>query len=576
MNRVWRAGGLLLLAVAAGCALSPAVNNVPGTVSSADQHCTLRLIDGWLVDGSGSRRRRADVLLAGERVLGIVKSTARRPGPRCDAHLDVSGLVVAPGFINMLSWATESLLHDPRALSDVKQGVTLEVLGEGRSMGPFYNPQKARVSSLHSNESFEVSWKTLGGYFDLLEHSGIGVNVASFVGATTIRELVLGGANRAPSDDELIKMQMYVAQAMREGAMGVGSSLIYAPANFATTEELIGLAQEASRFGGGYISHMRSEGRALLDGVRELIEIARASNTRAEVYHLKAAGEANWPKLNAAIAEIEAARREGLAITANMYPYVVGATGLDAVMPPWVQAGGTKKWIKRLKDPKIRARVIRQMRDPTPDWENFLLGGADRALLLGFRNRALRGYVGMTLQQVAKLRGTSAEDAAIDLVIADGGRVDVAYTLMSEDNLRKKLRLPWVSFGSDAAAPAAEGMFLNHNEQPRAYGSFARVLGKYVRDEGVLGLEEAIRRMTSLPASNLGLADRGRIAKGYYADLAIFAADEINDTATFKNSHSYAKGMRHVFVNGTRVLANGLPTGALAGRIVRGPGWDGR
>ena len=462
---------------------------------------------------------------------------------------------------------------DPRALSDVTQGVTLEVMGEGRSMGPFVNAQTAKIRTPGSKAVLEATWKSLGDYFDLLDESGIGVNVASYVGATTIREYVMGGANRAPSEVELTKMRGLVAQAMREGAMGVGSSLIYAPANFATTEELAALAAEAARAGGGYISHLRSEARELLSAVRELIDIAERSGAKAEIYHLKAAGEANWRKLPQAIALVERARARGLAVTANIYPYTAAATGLDAVMPPWVQLGGIKPWVERLRDPAIRARVIKEMRDPAPDWENLLLDGAERAQLLAVRNRKLNDYVGMTLAEIANKRGVSAEDAAIDLVIADGSRLSVAYTLMSEANLQKKLRLDWVSIGSDASAPSAEGGFLYRNQHPRAYGSFARVLGRYVRELNTLELEDAVYRMTGLPADNLRLVDRGKLVPGYFADLAIFDAATISDHSTFEDSHRYATGMRHVFVNGKQAIANGRPTGALAGQTVRGPGF---
>ena len=541
--------------------------------------CSLRLAGGWVVDGSGDPGYLGDVLLSGNRILAAIDSGAREQfaateSLKCSRVLDVSGLVVAPGFINMLSWASGSLLFDPRALSDVKQGVTLEVMGEGRSMGPFFNPQPVKFRSPSGAVKFASSFRTLGDYFGLLERGGIGVNVASYVGATTIREFVVGGANRPPTDKELRRMVALVSEAMQEGAMGVGSSLIYAPASFATTDELIALSSEAARYDGGYISHLRSESGKLLPALREFIKIARESRAKAEIYHFKAAGRANWERLDVAIAEVEEARSEGLQISANIYPYTVGASGLDVTMPAWVQEGGIDDWVARLRDPKIRAEVIRQMRDPEPDWENFLLDGAENARLLGFRNYSLRRYQGMTLAEVALERGVSPEDAAIDLVIADHSKVSVAYKLMSERNVRKKLALDWVSIGSDASAPAAEGRFLNRDQHPRAYGSFARLLGEYVRDEHVLELEDAIYRITGLPAANLGLSDRGRLVPGYFADLAIFAADTVTDKATFENSHRYAEGVQHVFVNGAQVLEDGEPTGLLPGRIVRGPGWE--
>ena len=551
-------------------------------VDQLDQPCSIRLTGGWIVDGSGSPGYQGDLLLHGERILLVVDladrnavGLARRI--HCDRSIDVQGLVVAPGFINMLSWASATLLVDPRALSDVMQGVTLEVMGEGRSKGPFVNAQSVKIR--RSNPATgatirtEAKWRTLGDYFDLLSNAGIGVNVASYVGATTIREYVLGASSRAPRDSELEKMQELVAQAMREGAMGVGSSLIYAPANYAGTQELTALASEAAQYGGGYISHLRSESRGLVSAVRELIRISEHSGAPAEIYHLKAAGKRNWWKLDTIIEEVEAARARGLKITANMYPYTVAATGLDAVMPPWVQLGGIEPWIERLKDPAIRAQVLEEMRERTPSWENFLLDGPENARLLSVRTKELRPFVGMTLAEIAQEVGVTAEEAAIDLVIADGSKTRMVYTLMSEANVEKQLKLDWVSIGSDAAAPAAERRFKWRNEHPRTYGSFSRLLGKYVREAGALELEDAIYRMTGLPAANLGLSDRGKLAAGYYADLAIFDAATIVDQSTFADSHRYATGMQHVFVNGKRVVAHGEPTGVMSGKIVRGPGW---
>ena len=542
--------------------------------------CTLRLSGGWVVDGSGEPGFQGDVILDGERIVAAIdradpRGTAWGNGLHCAHTRDVRGLVVAPGFINMLSWATESILLDPRALSDVAQGVTLEVMGEGRSMGPFVNPQRANLRASAIDAGVAPQWRTLGDYFGMLRQAGIGVNVASYVGATTIREYVMGRKTRGPNESELAKMRSLVRQAMEEGAMGVGSSLIYTPANYATTDELAALAAEAAQHGGGYISHLRSESQHLLDAVEELIEISERSGARAEIYHLKAAGNANWSKLNQVIDAITTARSRGLEISANMYPYTAAASGLDAAMPPWVQLGGVDLWVERLKDPQVRQKVVAQMRDPHPDWENLLLDGADKARLLGVKTKALRRYVGMTLAEIAAARGVSPEDAAIDLVIADRSKTRIAYSVMSEANLRKKLQLEWVSIGSDASAPAAEGRFLYQSQHPRAYGSFARVLGRYVRDEAVLELEDAVYQITGLPAANLGLTDRGRIAPGYFADLAVFDAGKIIDTSTFAESHSYAKGVQHVYVNGQPVIADGKPTGALPGQIVRGPGWKG-
>ena len=577
---------LAILLLVGGCAfqltgqsIGQSTGQNPAAGAAADR-CDLAVVGGTLVDGTGAKPRRADVLLQGTRILRIDDSSVagsteaeRSAAGECARVLDVTNLIVAPGFINMLSWATESLLEDPRALSDLYQGVTLEVMGEGRSMGPYSEAQAVQVAERQRDVRYEVDWRTLGGYFERLERAGLGVNVASYVGATTVREHVLGAIDRAPDATELEQMRRLVREAMAEGAMGVGSSLIYAPANFASTEELIALASEAAAAGGGYISHLRSEGFDLLPALDELIEIARASGARAQVYHLKASGRAHWPKLDAAIARIVAVRAAGTDISANIYPYIAGASGLDAVMPPWVQEGGIKAWVERLKQPAIRERLAVEMRDPNAGWENFLLDGADKVLLLGFKNPALRGYIGKTLAEVARLQGTSPEEAAMDLVIADGSEVDVAYFFMAEANVRKKLGYPWVSIGSDASAPAAAGVFLNAMVHPRAYGSFARVLGKYVREEKVLSLHEAVRRMTGLPAEQLGLADRGLIRVGHYADLAIFDAAQVRDVATFADPHRYAEGMVHVFVNGEQVLSSGEPTGALPGMIVRGPGW---
>jgi len=549
----------------------------------SEQRCSVRLTGGWVVDGSGGPGYVGEVLLHNERILLAVDLSDRSAVElarqiQCEQSLDVNGLVVAPGFINMLSWASATLLVDPRALSDVMQGVTLEVMGEGRSKGPFVNAQSVKIRRANpatgASVRTEAKWRTLGGYFDLLSNAGIGVNVASYVGATTIREYVLGASSRVPRDSELKKMRQLVAEAMQEGAMGVGSSLIYAPANYAETPELTALASEAAQYGGGYISHLRSEGRGLVSAVRELIQISEGSGAPAEIYHLKAMGKRNWWKLDTIINEVEAARARGLKITANMYPYTVAATGLDAVMPPWVQLGGIKPWIERLKDPEIRAQVVAEMRDRTPAWENFLLDGPQNARLLSVRTKEMQQYVGMTLAEIAQQRGVSAEDAAIDLVIADGSKTRMVYNLMSEANVEKQLKLDWVSIGSDASAPAAERRFKYRNEHPRTYGAFSRLLGKYVREDGALKLEGAIHQMTGLPAANLGLRDRGKLAAGYYADLAIFDAGTILDQSTFKDSHRYAKGMQHVFVNGKRVVADGEPTGVLSGQIVRGPGWN--
>jgi N-acyl-D-amino-acid deacylase len=474
----------------------------------------------------------------------------------------------------MLSWADEPLLVDGRSQSDIRQGVTLEVFGEGWSMGPLTAAMKQEQLEGQGDLKYPVTWTTLGEYLDGLQRKGISPNVASFVGATTVRIHEVGYADREPSADELSRMKDLVRQAMRDGALGVGSSLIYAPAFYAKTPELVELSRAAGEFGGMYISHIRSEGARLLEAIDELIQIAREANVPAELYHFKAAGRENWQKTDAAIARIEAARKQGLRITADIYTYPAGATGLNATMPPWVQEGGYEAWVKRLKDPATRARVTREMTTPTDQWENFFTGaGPDGILLSGFKSEALKPLTGKRLSEVAKMRGRSPEDTAIDLVIEDGSRVEAVYFLMDEDNLRKKLRLPWVSFASDSGSMAPEGVFLRSNPHPRGYGNFARWLGRYVRDERLVPLEEGIRRLTSLPAENLGIKDRGRLAEGMSADIVVFDPATIQDHATFEKPHQYSTGVHHVFVNGVHVLRDGEHTGATPGQVVRGPGY---
>ena len=525
---------------------------------------------GTIYDGTGGVPYRGDVAIRGDRIVGVgrIVGSARRV-------VDARGLAVAPGFINMLSWANESLIADPRGMSDTRQGVTLEVMGEGWSMGP-WTPAMARLEEARQSDiKFKVQWTTLAGYQDWLTRRGIVPNIASFVGATTVRIHELGEGDVDPNPDQLKRMQALVRAAMNDGAMGVGSSLIYAPATYAETPELIALAGAAHQCGGMYISHMRSEGDKLLEAVDELIEIARKSGAPAEIYHMKQAGKGAWGKYDAMVARIEAARAAGLRITADMYTYTAGATGLDAAMPTWVQAGGTEKWIERLKDPATRARVIVEMKAPGQGWENLLFntGGADKVILLAFKNPALKPLTGKTLAQVAAMRGLSPEETAIDLVIEDGTRVGTAYFLMDEANVAKQTALPWVAFGSDAASQAPEGVFLKASAHPRTYGNVARFLGKYVRDERTTSLADAVRRLSGFPASNLGIKDRGVLKAGNFADLAIFDPATVGDTATFDKPQQYATGMRHVFVNGVQVLRSGEPTAATPGRVVRGPGW---
>jgi N-acyl-D-amino-acid deacylase len=532
---------------------------------TACAHYDVVIRNGTIYDGSGGAPVTGDVAIRNDRIVRV-GTVSGRAKTTIDAH----GMAVAPGFINMLSWATESLIADGRGMADVKQGVTLEIFGEGVSMGPLNDAMKAELKKQQGDIRFDVDWTTLREYLDSLVRRGISVNVASFVGATTVRMHVLGEADRAPNAEELERMRALVRQAMEDGALGVGSALIYAPAFYAKTGELVELNKAAAPYGGVYISHMRSEGNRLEEAVDELIAIAREAGVAAEIYHLKAAGERNWPKMQHVLRKIEAARAEGLRITADMYTYTAGATGLDAAMPPWVQEGGYEAWRRRLQDPATRTRVLEEMRTPTDAWENLMLlaGSPERVLLAGFRSDALKPLTGKTLAEVAQQRNVSPEDAAIDLVIEDGGRVETVYFLMSEDNLRMQIRQPWMSFCSDAGAPAPEGVFLKSSPHPRAYGNFANLLGRYVRDERLIPLEEAIRRLTSLPATNLGLARRGALQPGYFADVVVFDPRTIAAHSTYANPHQYATGMQHVFVNGTQVLNDGQHTGAKPGRVV--------
>jgi N-acyl-D-amino-acid deacylase len=530
--------------------------------------------NGTIYDGTGSAPMTGDVAINGDTIVRVGRLT-NAVGRR---EVDARGMAVAPGFINMLSWATDSLMADGRSQSDIRQGVTLEVFGEGWSMGPLTERMKQEMKEQQGDIKYDITWTTLGEYLDHLVARGISPNVASFVGATTVRIYVIGYENRPPTPAELDQMRQLVRQAMEEGALGVGSSLIYPPAVFARTDELIELCKEAAAYGGMYISHIRSEGNRLLEAVDELITIAREADIPAEIYHLKAAGQSNWSKMEQVIRKIEAARASGLRITADMYTYTAGATGLDAAMPPWVQEGGLRAWIERLKNPAIRARVKKEMRTPSTEWENLYAaaGSPENIRLVEFKNEALKPLTGKTLFEVARERGTSPEETAMDLVIEDGSRVGAVYFLMSEDNVRRQITLPWVSFGSDAGSLAPEGVFLKSSTHPRAYGTFARLLGKYVRQEKLIPLEEAIRRLTSLPATTLKLDRRGRLAPGYFADIVVFDPATIQDHATFDQPHRYATGVRHVFVNGVQVLREGEHTGATPGRVVRGPGWKKR
>jgi len=525
---------------------------------------------GIVYDGTGAAGRVADVGIRGDRIAAIgdlAKATGK-------TVLDAKGLAVAPGFINMLSWSTDSLIADGRSQGEIRQGVTLEVMGEGNSMGPLTDEMKRRAVEQMGDIRYDITWTTLAEYLAFLEKKGISTNVASYIGAATIREHVVGLEDRPATPAELEKMRALVRQEMQAGALGIGSSLIYAPGTYASTEELIELNKAAAPYGGRYISHLRSEGDRFLEAVDELIRIAREANVPAEIYHLKAAGASNWPKMDQAIAKIEAARKEGLRITADMYTYTAGATGFDACIPPWSRAGGYDALFKRIADPATRARMIAEMRAPAVGWENLCqaAGTPHGLLLVEFKNDTLKPLTGKRLDEVMKIRGKDAENTILDLIAEDRTRVGVVFFLMSEDNVRKQVQRPWVSFGSDASSMAPEGVFLKSSTHPRAYGNFARLLGRYVRDEKLVPLPDAIRRLTSLPAANLGLRDRGTLAVGAFADVVAFDPAAIADKATYEQPHQYAVGMRHVVVNGVPVLRDGEHTGATPGRALKGSG----
>ena len=527
--------------------------------------------NGMIYDGNGGVPFKGDIAIKNDTIVYIGDLSKES----ANNEIDAKGNAVAPGFINMLSWATETLIEDGRSQSDIKQGVTLEVMGEGWSMGPLNPSMKEREQRAQGDIKYKIEWNTLGEYLNFLEKKGVSCNVASFIGATTVRDYVIGEDNREPRANELDSMKLLVRQAMEEGALGIGSSLIYPPAFFAKTEELIELCKEASKYGGSYISHMRSEGNRFYEAVEELIRIAKEANVHGEIYHLKAAGKDNWHKLDSVIRAVERARAEGIDVTANMYTYIAGATGMTAAFPPSLQDGGFGKLRERLMNPTIREEMKKAMNTNATDWENLYYGtgGPEHVLLLSFRQDSLKKYTGKTLAEVAKIRGSTAEDAAIDLIIQDSTRVGTAFFLMSEENVKKQVAIPWVSFGSDEGSYTNEGVFLKSNAHPRAYGTFARVLGKYSRDEKLITLQEAIRKLSRLPATNLKIQKRGELKAGNYADIVIFDPAKVKDNATFDKPHQYAEGMIHVFVNGVQVLKNGEHTGAKPGRFVKGPGW---
>ncbi len=528
---------------------------------------------GTLYDGSGGAPFVADIAIDEDRISAI----GDLGNARAATEIDAQGLAVAPGFINMLSWANESLIEDGRSQSDIRQGVTLEVMGEGNSMGPLNAVMKKELRDRQSDIRYDIEWDTLGEYLEFLETRGISTNVASFIGAATPRKYIIGYDDRPPTEEELRQMQELVREAMREGAMGVASSLMYPPGLFADTRELIALAEAAAQYDGMYISHLRDEGAHMLEAIDELITIAREAGIRAEIYHLKSSGQHNWPLFDDAVQLIEGARAEGLHITADVYPYPAGSTGLNVTVPPWVQEGGFEASLERMRDPKVREQIIAEMNTPSDEWENmFLLAGSfDNVLLVNFRNEALKPLTGKTLAEVIAMRGTSPENTIMDLIIEDGSRVGAVYFTQSEEIVRRAVALPWVSFNSDAASLAPEGVFLKSNPHPRAYGSFARVLAKYVREERAITLEEAVRKLSGLPAANLRLDRRGLLKEDYFADVVIFDPEAVQDHASFVQPHQYATGVLHVFVNGEQVLKNGEHTGATPGRAVRGPGWAG-
>jgi N-acyl-D-amino-acid deacylase len=525
---------------------------------------------GAVYDGTGRAPVRADLGIRGDRIaaIGNLKSASAK------TVVDATGMAVAPGFINMLSWSVDSLIADGRSQGEIRQGVTTEIFGEGDSMGPLTEEMKKRRLDAQGDVKFDIPWTTLAEYLIYLEKRGVAPNVASFIGATTIREYVVGLEDKKATPEQLEKMRELVRGEMEAGALGIGSSLIYAPAFYATTEELIEMCKEAAKYKGKYISHMRSEGNRLIEAVEELMRISREAGLPAEIYHLKAAGKANWDKMDKVIAMVNDARRKGMKITADMYTYPAGSTGLDAAMPPWAQDGGYEALFKRLEDPAMRKKIAEAIVTPTSEWENLYLaaGSPDRVLLVEFKSEKLKPLTGKTLAEVARMRGKDPAEVIMDLVAEDRSRVGTVYFMMSEDNIKKQLRQEWVSFGSDASSQAPEGAFLKSSTHPRAYGNFARLLGKYVREEKVISLQEAIRRLTGLPATNLGLNRRGFIKTGMYADVVVFDPATIADRATFEKPHQYAVGMQHVFVNGVQVLKDGEHTGAKPGRALWGPG----
>jgi N-acyl-D-amino-acid deacylase len=525
---------------------------------------------GTVYDGTGAEPRQADVAIRGDRIaaIGDLKTATAK------TIVDANGLAVAPGFVNMLSWSTESLIQDGRSQSEIRQGVTTEIMGEGESMGPVNDRVREHMIRQQTDIKYDIKWNTLAEYLQYLEKRGVSCNVASFIGATTIREYVIGFEDKAPTPEQLDQMRDLVRKEMEAGALGIGTSLIYPPAFYAKTDELIELCKVAAKYQGKYISHMRSEGNQLFEALDELLRIAREANIPAEVYHIKAAGPKNWPKEDELLARIERAQKEGLNVRANMYTYTAAGTGLDACLPPWTEDGGYPALFKRLRDPATREKIKAEVKIDSDKWENLYLaaGSADKILLVGFKSDKLKPLTGKTLAEVARMRGKDPIDTMMDLISEDESRIATIYFVMSEDNVKKELAKPWISFGSDEGSQAPEPPFTKSNPHPRAYGNFARVVGKYVRDEKVIPMKEAIRRLSGLPATNLGLDRRGFLTEGMFADVVVFDPVMIADRATFEKPHQYAVGMKHVFVNGVPVIKDGDHTGAKPGRALWGPG----
>jgi N-acyl-D-amino-acid deacylase len=561
---------IIISAIAAMSILAPSLSAERSSSSQNGTEFDVIIKGGTVYDGTGAEPKHADVAIRGDRIVGI--------GDFAAAHaktvIDANALAVAPGFINMLSWSNESLIQDGRSQSEIRQGVTTEIMGEGESMGPVNDRVRERMLREQSDIKYEIKWNTLAEYLRYLETRGVSCNVASFIGATTIRENVIGLEDKAPTPEQLDEMRELVRKEMEAGALGIGTSLIYPPAFYAKTEELIELCKVVAKYEGKYISHMRSEGNRLLEALDELIRISREAGIPAEVYHIKAAGQQNWPKIDDLLSRIEAAQKERLKITADMYTYTAAGTGLDACLPPWTEDGGYPALFKRLRDPATREKIAAEVSKDSDEWENLYIGAGspDKILLFGFKSDKLKPLTGKSLAEVAKMRGKDPITTIMDLIVEDESRIGTVYFLMSEENVKKELARPWISFGSDEASQAPEGVFLKSNPHPRAYGNFARVLGKYVRDEKVIPLVEAVRRLSGLPASNLGLDHRGFIKDGMFADVVVFDPATIADRATFEKPHQYSVGVKHVFVNGVQVLKDGEHTGAKPGRALSGPG----